>query len=330
MTDVKNLIDQPASLGSQPNFADRLITEIQLKKTPLIVGIDPRLEQLPPALQEAYTDRLSRLEQPQEAAAWAFEEFSRGIIDAVAELVPAIKPQMAFFEALGPAGMLALARVVDAAQSKGLMVLMDGKRNDIGTTAAAYAAAYLGKKPHSSWGCDALTVNPWMGYDTLEPFTQRAVAVGAGLFVLVKTSNPGSRDLQETKIGGGSLFEMIADHVEGLSAVTRGEFGFGVVGAVVGATYPDQLAELRQRMPHTLFLVPGFGAQGGTAADVAGAFDDRGFGAVINSSRGIIFAHEQQKYLDLARQDWRLGIEQATRDAIDLLATETSAGKLRQ
>lgn len=330
MTDVKNLIDQPASLGSQPNFADRLITEIQLKRTPLIVGIDPRLDQLPPTLQEAYSDRLSRLEQSQEAAAWAFEEFSRGIIDAVAGLVPAIKPQMAFFEALGPAGMLALARVVDAAQSRGLMVLMDGKRNDIGTTAAAYAAAYLGKKPHSPWGCDALTVNPWMGYDTLEPFTQRAVAVGAGLFVLVKTSNPGSRDLQESKIGGESLFEMIADHVEGLSAVTRGEFGFGVVGAVVGATYPDQLTDLRQRMPHTLFLVPGFGAQGGTAADVVGAFDDRGFGAVINSSRGIIFAHEQQKYLDFARQDWRQGIEQATRDAIDMLATETSAGKLRQ
>lgn len=330
MKDAKNLQKQPTAIPSESHFADRLLNSIRQKQTPLIVGIDPRLEQLPPVLLAAHSERLSKSSDAWEADAWAYEEFSLGIIDAVAGLVPAIKPQMAFFEALGPAGLQALARIVDEAHAKGLLVLMDGKRNDIGSTAAAYAAAYLGRKPQSPWGCDAITVNPWMGFDTLEPFAKRAAAVGAGLFVLVKTSNPGSRDLQEVAHGGQPLFEVIADHVENLSAATQGGDGYGIVGAVVGATYPAQLAELKKRMPHTLFLVPGFGAQGGTAADVAGAFDSFGLGAVINSSRGIIFAHELPQFRETATLDWQHGVELATRDAIEQLAIETTAGKLRQ
>ena len=226
---------------------------------------------------------------PAEVAA-AYAQFCRQTIDVVAPLVPAVKPQAAFFEQLGPAGMAALAQVVGYARQKGLVVIIDGKRNDIGSTATAYAQGYLGHD--SPWGADALTVSPYLGDDSLQPFVDVAVERAAGVFVLVKTSNPGGRMLQDLLAQGRPLYRHVAEYVERLADATAGACGYGAVGAVVGATYPAQLAELRAEMPHTWFLVPGFGAQGGTAADVAAAFDSRGCGAIVNNSRGILFAYK--------------------------------------
>ena len=271
------------------------------------------------------------------------------VIDAVAHLVPAVKPQAAFFEQLGWHGMVVLSKVVDYAASRGLLTIMDAKRGDIGSTAQAYAQAYLGAKPESAWGCDSLTVNPYLGADSLEPFVKTANAKGAGLFVLVKTSNPGSDTLQEKVVGraigtgasdgqnqddknggisdGKKIYAVVAEHVQELSRQSAGESGYGNIGAVVGATYPEQLSELREKMPNTIFLIPGFGAQGGTAKDVAGGLDANGLGGVINSSRAIIFAYQRDEYS--AASSWQAAVEQATKDTIDQLADGTSAGKLR-
>jgi orotidine-5'-phosphate decarboxylase len=253
------------------------------------------------------------------------------VIDVVAPLVAAVKPQAAFFEQLGPAGCTALAEVIQYASSKGLLVIVDGKRNDIGTTAAAYAEAYLGPGATSPWGGDALTVSPYLGDDSLTPFSDTAKQRGAGIFVLVKTSNPGGRTFQDLLVDELPLYRHVATLVEGLSKETAGEFGYGIAGAVAGATYPQQLGEIRQAMPHSLLLIPGYGAQGGTAKDCAPAFDERGLGAIVNNSRGIIFAHQKAEYKDrFGESRWQEAIEAATRDMIDQLAAETTAGRLQQ
>jgi orotidine-5'-phosphate decarboxylase len=205
---------------------------------------------------------------------------------------------------------------------------MDAKRGDIGSTAAAYASAYLGAKPNSAWGCDALTVNPYLGEDSLDPFVAAANETGSGIYVLAKTSNPGSHTIQEKLVEGQPVFSIVAEQIENLAAQNVGSSGYGNIGAVVGATYPRQLSELRQKMPSTLFLIPGFGAQGGTAADVAGGLDENGLGGIINSSRGIIFAHQREEYAGLS--SWQAAVEQATRDARDQLADATTASKLRR
>ncbi len=300
-------------------FASRLIANIRLKKTPLVVGLDPRTANLPDSLRKVLNA------DDREATARAFREFCFGVIDVVAPLVPAVKPQAAFFEQIGPHGMQALAEVTRYAHDSGLCVIMDAKRGDIGSTAQAYAAAYLGTD--APWSADALTVNPYMGTDTLEPFVARANEKGCGLFVLVKTSNPGGDSFQGLVTEGRPLFRTVAAHVESLSKASADESGFGQVGAVVGATCPDQLSELRSEMPHTLFLVPGVGAQGATAADVAGAFNDDGLGAVINSSRAIIFAYERPEF-DSA-ENWQQAVELATQQTIDQIADGTPAGRLR-
>ncbi len=267
-------------------------------------------------------------EQDRAYVAAIYIEYCREIIDIVAPLVPCVKPQAAFFEAIGPSGMTALAEVVSYAKECGLIVVMDAKRGDIGSTAQAYAAAFLGERPRSPWGCDSLTVNPYLGDDSLEPFFKTAVANDAGLFVLVKTSNPGGKTFQELKTDAGFVYQHVADLVQSLSKQSLGTFGYGAVGAVVGATYPEQLTELRQRMPNTFFLVPGFGAQGGTASDIAGGFDEQGLGAIINSSRGIIFAYENPKYENLG-DDWKAAVHAATMDTIEQIADGTPAGRLR-
>ena len=313
-------------VSSSPlHFGDRLHQAIASKRTPLIVGIDPRTAQLPPAIGDSVDSANA------ESVASAFADFGKAIIDVVKDLVPAVKPQAAFFESLGPLGVAALAEVVDHANDAELIVVMDAKRGDIGSTAQAYAEAYLGAKPNSAFGCDALTVNPYMGFDTLTPFFDQSRKFGAGIFVLCKTSNPGSSVLQEQVIAESAetIHQNVANEIQRLCLETKGDSGYGIVGAVAGATYPEQLQELRQRMPNSMLLVPGFGAQGGTASDVASAFDENGNGAIINSSRGIIFAYEQDRYSDVAAGDWQAAIEQATRDTIDVLADGTPAGKLR-
>ncbi|MFN0018279.1 MAG: orotidine-5'-phosphate decarboxylase [Pirellulaceae bacterium] len=307
------------------HFADRLIGAIRRKKNAVLVGLDPRAESLPKGLLTG---------EGNEAVARAYVAFCRGIIDAVAPLVPAVKPQAAFFEQLGPAGCVALWEVMSYAAEKGLIVILDGKRNDIGTTAQAYAEGYLGgvgyqPAQQSSWGADALTVSPYLGDDSITPFMSIARERGAGIFVLVKTSNPGGGRFQDLVADGKPLYRHVAEFVEALSSKSRGSEGYGIAGAVCGATYPEQLAELRLAMPSTLFLIPGFGAQGGTAKDCAAAFDERGLGGIVNNSRGIIFAHSRVEYRDkFSDVRWQGAVEAATQDMIAQLAAETTAGRL--
>lgn len=306
---------------SPTSFADRLISEIRKKQTPLIVGLDPRLDSLPQKIGQG-------VERADFAAiAGAYRKFCCEVIDVVAPLVPAVKPQAAFFEAIGPLGMQALSDVIKYARSKGLLVVMDAKRGDIGSTAAAYAAGWLGQEG-SAWGCDALTVNPWLGDDSLDPFVQQCIESDAGIFILVRTSNPGGAMIQELPVENEPLYTLVARHVQQLAMQSLGDCGYGSVGAVIGATHPDQLAQLRSSMPNTLFLVPGIGAQGATASDVAGAFDDNGLGAIINSSRAIIFAHARSEFAD--ETDWVTAVERATKSTIGELETETTAGLLKR
>ncbi len=278
------------------HFGDRLAEQIQQKKSVVCVGLDPRWSSLPAVIRGAIDPA------NMEAVATATRHYCHEVIDAVADRAAIIKPQAAFFEQLGPAGMQALAAVIIHARKRGLLVLLDGKRGDIGSTAEGYADAYLGAD--SPWQCDALTVNPYLGDDTLEPFVKTARARDAGVFVLVKTSNPGSGFLQDASIAGGeTVYRRVAGMVEKQSVASLGSSNYGCIGAVVGATYPEQLHELRGLMPHAWILIPGFGAQGGTPADVAHGFDSRGLGAIVNSSRGIIFAYLLPQYAHLAWQD---------------------------
>jgi orotidine-5'-phosphate decarboxylase len=257
----------------------------------------------------------------------AFSRFCRGVVDVVAPLVSVVKPQAAFFEELGPAGMKSLAETISYAREKGLLVILDGKRNDIGSTAAAYARAYLGE--NSAWQADALTVSPYLGDDSLSPFVDAAVATGAGIFVLVKTSNPGGGRFQDLQAERHTVYRHVASCVQQLAQQTLGQRNYGCVGAVAGATYPKQLVELREAMPNAWFLVPGFGAQGATASDVAGAFDANGLGAIVNSSRGIIFAHARDEFRQTyGAARWQEAVEAATRQMIEQLASETPAGRL--
>ena len=287
-------------------FADRLTHAIQQKGNGALVGLDPRTDQLPEALRP-------RSAAPTDVAR-AYADFCKGVIDVVADLVPATKPQSAFFEQLGPPGLAALQEVIEYAKAKGLLVVLDAKRGDIGSTAEAYARAYLGNR--SPFQADSLTVNPYLGDDSLTPFVQRAVDEQAHVFVLVKTSNPGGKRFQDLVADGSTIYDHVAHHVEELAAASVSECGYGAVGAVVGATYPDELRDLRQKMPHAILLIPGFGSQGGQAADVAPGFDSQGGGALVNSSRAIIFAHERPEYQSQAAQDWRRAVEAATRDMI--------------
>ena len=305
------------------SFSDRLAVAVRTKGTPTLVGLDPRWESLPAGLvPTGGPDSLS-------TRAAAYEAFCRGVVDVVAPLVPAVKPQAAFFEELGPEGMVALGRVIDYAHEKGMVVILDGKRNDIGSTATAYARGILGPKPPSAWGADALTVSPYLGEDSLQPFVDTAVQRSAGLFILVKTSNPGGGMFQDLIAEGRPLYRHVAAFVQRLAEQTRGDCGYGSVGAVVGATYPQQLAELRADLPHAWLLVPGFGSQGGTAGDVAAAFDGQGLGAIVNNSRGIIFAHKRREYAErFGAARWQEAVAAATQEMIQQLRTDTPAGRL--
>jgi orotidine-5'-phosphate decarboxylase len=304
------------------SFIDRLVAAVQQKRTPVMVGLDPRVEQLPAPLRPANARDLASMAE-------SYRRFCCEVVDVVAPLVPVVKPQAAFFEQLGVPGMAALGEVIDYAVARDLLVVLDGKRNDIGSTAEAYAQGWLGRKPLSAWGADALTVSPYLGDDSLEPFVKVSRSRGAGMFVLVKTSNPGGKLLQDLACEDRPLYEHVAQYVERLAHDTVGASGYGDVGAVVGATWPEQLTELRRLMPSTWFLVPGFGAQGGTAGDCAAAFDKRGLGGVVNNSRGIIFAHERKEYRDrFAIGEWQRAVEAATREMIAQLRSDTPAGKL--
>jgi orotidine-5'-phosphate decarboxylase len=333
------------------HFMDELARAARKCKNPVMVGLDPRWVNLPDRLRDLASGPDSSNPADDDLhsrRAKAYQQFCCEIIDVVAPLVPAVKPQSAFFEELGPPGMQALAAVIVYARQQGLIVILDAKRGDIGSTAAAYARGILGRT-ESAWGADAVTVNPYLGDESLHPFVKVAMERGAGLFVLVKTSNPGGGMFQDLVVEqpgkneaagssssrstldrGEPLYGHVANLVESLADQTRGDCGYGAVGAVVGATYPQQLAKLRTAMPQTWFLVPGFGSQGGTAQDVAAAFDNRGLGAIINSSRGIIYAHQRPEYAQrFGSARWQEAVEAATREMIAELRAETTAGKLR-
>ena len=308
-------------------FSDRLADQIRQKKTPVLVGLDPRWAQIPDKLKNGKTEN-----NPSEVAE-VFESFCKGIVDVVAPLVPAVKPQSAFFEQYGPQGMQCLANIVRYASQKGLIVILDAKRNDIGSTATAYANGLIGPQGSSPWGADALTVSPYLGDDSLTPFVDVANDRAGGLFILVKTSNKGGAQFQDLLVDGIPLYRHVCAYVEKLTIEsaqkTNTICGYGNIGAVVGATWPDQLAELRATAPRSWFLVPGYGSQGGGAKDVAGAFDENGLGAVINNSRGIIFAFRSDAYREkFGEAKWQGAVEAATRDMIAALAAETSVGKL--
>jgi orotidine-5'-phosphate decarboxylase len=293
-------------------FADRLAAAVRETRSITCVGLDPRKAQLPAPIRDAV-----QADSPDRWAA-AYTQFCTEIIDVVAGMVPCVKPQAAFFEQLGPAGMIALGEVIRYARRAGLIVITDGKRNDIGSTATAYADAYLGEQ--SPWGSHSLTVSPYLGRDSLEPFVEVCDRREAGIFVLVKTSNPGGGLLQDRKTDGKTVYAAVAELVHQLSASRRGESGYGPVGAVVGATYPEQLAELRRAMPHSWILIPGFGAQGGAADDVMAGRDDNGLGAIVNSSRHIIFAHQRDEFRDrLGDARWQDAVAEATSEMNDQL-----------
>ena len=263
-------------------FADRLIQKIRAKDSRCVVGLDPRVDQMPEFVRAHGTY----------AAITAFHEL---VIEAIADLVPAVKPQLAFFEQYGVLGMQAFDNTVRAAKKCGLLVIADGKRNDISSTAEAYANAYLSAGEvdgEAGFDCDALTVTPYLGRDSLVPFVEACKKHGKGLFVVLKTSNPGSKDFEDQPLSetGRPLYEKIGGVLNELGAGLVGEAGYSSIGAVIGATFPEEGRRLRQLMPKALILVPGYGAQGGSAKAAAECFNEDGLGAIVNSSRGITYA----------------------------------------
>lgn len=285
---------------------DRLINAIDKMDNPTVAGLDPKLEYIPAYIVEQAVRAHGNTPK---AAAEAVLTYNKALIDAMCDIVPAVKPQAAYYERFGVEGVGVLAQTVAYAKEKGMFVIMDGKRNDIGSTMQAYADAHLGTTPlpeqgeFAAFGSDALTVNGYLGTDGIEPLLPWCQKQDAGIFVLVKTSNPSSGELQDLLMSDGrTLYRHMGDLCEKWGAELRGEFGYSAVGAVVGATHPQQLTELRAALPHTFFLVPGYGAQGGGAADVAGAFDKDGRGAIINSSRAILCAWKKEA--DCAPEDF--------------------------
>lgn len=289
---------------------DRLIEKIAAMKNPTVAGLDPKLSYIPPyILEEAF----AHFGETLEGAAQALLQFNCGLIDALCDVIPAVKPQCAYYEMYGWPGVRVLYETIRYAQGKGMFVITDGKRNDIGSTMEAYAAAHLGKisvggRMFSPFGADALTVNGYLGSDGILPLLDICRKEDTGIFVLVKTSNPSSGEVQDQQIGARPLYRMMGDLCERWGRELPGHHGYSGVGAVVGATYPDQLEELRTALPHTFFLVPGYGAQGGSAESVRPAFDQNGLGAIINSSRALMCAWQkeacdEQDYAGAARRE---------------------------
>lgn len=276
---------------------DRMIEGIRRTGNPTVAGLDPKLSYIPAYIREqAFAEHGETLE----GAAAAILTYNKGLIDALCDIVPAVKPQAAYYEMYGWPGVKTLVETIAYAKEKGMFVITDGKRNDIGTTMEAYATAHLGQtavgsQMFTAFGGDALTVNGYLGSDGIRPLLGVCREQDAGIFVLVKTSNPSSGELQDREIDGKSVYRTMGDKCEAWGEELPGKYGYSGVGAVVGATYPEQLLELRAALPHTYFLVPGYGAQGGGAKDVAGAFDKDGLGAIVNSSRGILCAWQKEE-----------------------------------
>ena len=275
---------------------DRLIEKIVQTQNPSVVGLDPKLEYVPEFI---VNKKIKKYGKTLKAAAKAILEFNKAIIDEIHDICPAIKPQAAYYEMYGYEGVKTLYKTIEYAKENGMFVMTDGKRNDIGATMEAYATAHLGltevggeKIP--AFGADALTVNGYLGTDGIAPLLEKCDKYDKGIFVLVKTSNKSSGELQDLKIGDKSVYATMGELCENWGKDHMGKYGYSAVGAVVGATYPEQLAEMRKALPHTFFLVPGYGAQGGGAEGVSKGFDENGLGAIVNSSRGVMCAYKKE------------------------------------
>ena len=292
---------------------NRLVSDIRKKNAPIVVGLDPTLKLIPDFIKEKhFKEKGNTLE----AIADAIMEYNKGLVDAVCDLVPAVKPQIAMYEQFGIPGLVAFKETVDYFKKKGLTVIGDIKRGDIGSTSEAYAVGHLsgvtvdGVKL-TGFDEDFVTVNPYLGTDGIKPFIDVCRTEKKGIFVLVKTSNPSSGEFQDRVCDGKPLYELVADKVREWGESLMGE-SYSYVGAVVGATYPEMGAALRKVMPKSYILVPGYGAQGGTAKDLKPFFNEDGLGAIVNSSRGIIGAYKQEKYASFGEQ----GYADAARKAV--------------
>ena len=276
---------------------DRLIEKIIEMKNPTVVGLDPKLEYVPQFIRRRYQESDG---WTLKAASKAIFDFNQAIIDEIHDIVPAIKPQAAYYEMFGHYGIRALEKTIRYAKLNGMFVITDGKRNDIGATMEAYTNAHLGTvtvedSEIEPFGADALTVNGYLGTDGIAPLLKVCKERDKGIYVLVKTSNPSSGELQDLKLEDGTpIYARMGDMCEKWGEDNIGKYGYSAVGAVVGATYPEMLTELRKRLPHTMFLVPGYGAQGGGAEGLKGGFDENGLGAIVNSSRAVMCAYQKE------------------------------------
>lgn len=296
---------------------NQLVEKIQKTKAPVCVGLDPMLSYIP---EHIVKKSFSEFGETLEGAADAIWQFNKEIVDHTYDLIPSVKPQIAMYEQFGIEGLIAYKKTVDYCQEKGLLVIGDAKRGDIGSTSAAYATAHIGKiqvgkNSFSGFGTDFLTVNPYLGTDGVKPFVDVCKTDDKGLFVLVKTSNPSSGEFQDQLVNGRPVYELVAEKVVEWGADCM-DGTYSNVGAVVGATYPEMSAILRKLMPNTYFLVPGYGAQGGTAEDLKPCFNEDGLGAIVNSSRGIIAAYKQEKYAKFGAENFAEASRQAVIDMV--------------
>lgn len=303
-----------------------LIEKIQKTNAPIVVGLDPMLHYIPEHIQKK---AFSEYGETLAGAAEAIWQYNKGIVDAVYDLIPAVKPQIAMYEQFGVEGVKAFQKTVDYCKEKGLVVIGDIKRGDIGSTSEAYAVGHLGKAAvgsNSFYGFneDFVTVNPYLGSDGVKPFIKVCKEEKRGIFVLVKTSNPSSGEFQDRMIDGKPLYELVGEKVAEWGAECMGD-SYSYVGAVVGATYPEQGRLLRKVMPKTFILVPGYGAQGGKGADLVHFFNEDGLGAIINSSRGIIAAYKQEKYASFGAEHYADASRQAVIDMREDIAGALAA-----
>ena len=298
---------------------NQLVKGIKEKDAPIVVGLDPMLSYVPEHLVK---DAFAAYGETLEGACEAIWQFNKGIIDATYDLIPAVKPQVAMYEQFGVEGMKAFKKTCDYAKSKGLVIIGDIKRGDIGSTSTAYAVGHLGKvqvgyNTYAGFDEDFVTVNPYLGTDGVKPFVDVCKEENKGIFVLVKTSNPSSGEFQDKIVDGKPLYELVGRMVDTWGSEVIGKSGYSAVGAVVGATYPEMGRVLRDIMPKSYILVPGYGAQGGKAKDLVHYFNEDGLGAIVNSSRGIIAAYKQDKYASFGPEAYADASRQAVVDMIE-------------
>ena len=295
----------------------KLISNIQKTKAPIVVGLDPMMNYIPQQVKEKAFQEFGETLEGATEAIW---QYNKEIVDCTCDLIPAVKPQIAMYEQFGIEGMKAFKKTVDYCKSKGLVVIGDVKRGDIGSTSAAYATGHLGKvqvgsKTYSAFDEDFATVNPYLGSDGIKPFMEVCKEEKKGLFILVKTSNPSSGEFQDQLIDGKPLYELVGEKVAQWGEECMGE-QYSYIGAVVGATYPEMGKVLRKVMPKSYILVPGYGAQGGKGADLVHFFNEDGLGAIVNSSRGIIAAYKQEKYAKFGAEHFGEASRAAVEDMV--------------